>query len=336
MLIFVSACSSTEEDDGTDVQTGIGTSAASGTSGGSGVSGSDGNGPFGGGEIVDVGSFNVELRSSKDPNISSTTNVQGKVCDAPPIAGRMLAWELTAEEEGCQLLEPHAPFCDPPCEQGLTCIEDNQCVSPETCFDLGTVTLQGLQTETGENLITLTPIKNVYQVAGVRLVYPPFSEGTPIRIETTGGELDAFSIESTGIAPLELLMDGDVLVAPDQPITLEWVPAGPTGKSRIEVRLDISHHGGQKGEIVCDIEDIGSFNVPASLVTQLLNLGIAGYPVIEIMRVAIGTVVTSPGRVLLKMQTIESRQVQIPGLVSCSNDSDCPSGQACLDSFMCG
>mgnify|MGYP006173933529 CR=1 FL=1 len=32
-----------------------------------------------------------------------------------------------------------------------------------------------------------------------------------------------------------------------------WKPPGPTSLSRIEITMDLSHHGGSKGKIECDV-----------------------------------------------------------------------------------
>ena len=41
----------------------------------------------------------------------------------------------------------------------------------------------------------------------------------------------------------------------------------------MEVLLEISHHGGRKGQLVCRTDDNGSLMIPAELVTELINLG---------------------------------------------------------------
>ncbi len=286
----------------------------------------------------DLGTFNIELKQIEpdDPD-GKTTTVLGKICDDTPINLRLVIWEVKAEEAGCQVLEPSIPFCEQDCETGMFCVEGNVCAADPPCFDLGTVTIQGLQTQDGEETVTLTSVVKQYQLnaqAQNNLVFPPFSEADLIRLEATGGDLEPFAIETTGVKPLDLLSD-EVLLAPDQPTTLEWQPAQQQGNSRIEVRIDISHHGGQKGELFCDVEDTGSLEIPASLVTELINLGYAGYPTVDVTRRNTGSTSTTNGKIHLKISSTETRPVTIPGLVSCFESADCPTGQTCQDNMMC-
>jgi Cys-rich repeat protein len=121
-----------------------------------------------------------------------------------------------------------------------------------------------------------------------------------------------------------------------QAMALSWTPQGSAGKSRIQVKVEISHHGGAKGAINCDVEDTGSLSVAASLVTGLINLGVAGFPTVTLNRVSTGSTDITPGRVdLLVVQTVQ-RFLTIPGVVSCNTNADCPTGQTCTTTKLCG
>jgi hypothetical protein len=106
--------------------------------------------------------------------------------------------------------------------------------------------------------------------------------------------------------------------------------------SEIQIRLDISHHGGSKGKIECDVEDSGAFTLPAALVTELIALGVAGFPSFVIERRAIESAQLEHGRVALRIYEYAERFVTIPGLVSCTASEQCPMGQACRDDKTCG
>ena len=106
-----------------------------------------------------------------------------------------------------------------------------------------------------------------------------------------------FQIEGKSIAPLEL--SGPEVIALDgaEPLTLKWQPPSDRRASRIQVKVDISHHGGLKGVIECDVEDDGEALIEASLIDQLIALGTAGFPTINVNRVATGGVKIDPGTV---------------------------------------
>jgi hypothetical protein len=298
-----------------------------GAGGGSAAGGSAsqvGGGVTGGSAAIPgpVGRFVVELF----PDVATTT-VTGRVFEAPPPDD--MIWELTDGQGDCQLLEPRVPFCDPACENSI-CVEDDQCAPVPARRSVGTVTVQGLQLEGGGTEFTINPIgANPAYATAQEFAYPPFAEGDTVSVETSGGDYAPFQIESQGISPLEVLGGDEVPLETGQPVTLQWTPAGLAGVSRIRVVLNISHYGGQKGEIVCDTEDTGSLEIPASLATQLLELGYSGFPTIVIERRAVGSVENERGRVELVVNCLNERPVSIPGLISCNENSDCPEGQAC-------
>jgi hypothetical protein len=322
-FIFCFACTSSE--DGSDA----GGPIAGNGSGGAGSGGSAGT------ESDDsTGSiFTIKL----DP-LTETTNIQGQVCDARPLTDRLIVWDMTQEKEGCKLLEPRTPFCYPPCEVG-GCVEDYVCAAEHNCFDVGTVNIKGLQNAEGKESLSLRLVVKKYNPPSENLLYPPFAEGDPVRLEASGAEaVEAFSIESSGIAPLEVLTPDGVFMDYDTPVTLEWVPATIADNSRIEIRVDISHHGGQRGEIVCDVADTGSFEIPADMVTALMDLGYAGLPSLTVERFALGSTTIAQGRVDLRVSSIVEQMIDIPGLISCSEPGSaegCPEGQICQDDYRC-
>jgi hypothetical protein len=125
----------------------------------------------------------------------------------------------------------------------------------------------------------------------------------------------------------------------DQKVTLEWVPGAATIDSHIVVAVDISHHGGQTGEIDCDTSDSGSLEIAARLVTQLLDLNYAGFPHLTIARTTTAGTHIAQGRVELRISSAHTLSIEIAGLTSCMQVGDateCPMGQVCLANHTCG
>jgi hypothetical protein len=214
-------------------------------------------------------------------------------------------------------------------------VEDDTCQPYPTAHSAGSVTVTGLNLESGEASLVMTPIANNYQPpAGVKLLYPPADEGATIRLEASGDYFSAFTLEAKGVSPLELLND-TIPLAADSPVQLEWTPPGQAGISKVNVKLDISHHGGTKGMIECSAEDTGSLELPASLVTQLLDLGVAGFPTIIVARQSVGSTTIAAGRVEAIVSSQIERSVEIAGLTSCNDDSQCPDGQTCQSDLTC-
>ena len=288
----------------------------------------DGSGSPGGPDIEALfGGFDVALTQPAPgpgmPSPTPYTSVLGKFADGPRPPG--LLFELEQEEAGCQLLAIASPFCDPPCVQGQCNLED-ECVPYPQPADVGNVRVEGLG-----DPFTLTP-------TGASAVYmpresppfPPCNEGDPVRFET-----EAFDLESTCISPLELTVgDAPVRFKTGEPVALDWEPPQNDGETRIEIDVDLSHHGGTKGKIYCSIADTGTFQMPQELVDGLVELGLSGFPTISIARVSHTEL---PGRpeVTLTIQSSVVRPLDT-GLVSCAGDDDnCPDGLTCQPDFAC-
>jgi hypothetical protein len=161
------------------------------------------------------------------------------------------------------------------------------------------------------------------------LPHPPCQEGAEVRATS-----DTLTLESTCIAQLELTVDETPEVRAGEGVLVSWVPPGVADVSRVHIVLDVAHHGGKKGEVVCDVADTGSFEIPEPLVTSLVNLGLAGYPTILVTRIA-GAPGTAEPDVALTIASPIERLVNT-GVASCTDDTECPDGQSCRVDLTCG
>jgi len=321
-LAFTACSSDSGSDDGSG---GRGASASGGVSGRGTAGAASGDGT--------LGAFSIGLVRPRNAGSQGHTQLIGTVYKAPyPYA---VLWEPEREEGDCRLLVPSTPFCDPACDSGDVCVSRNRCLSYPEIANLGAVTVNGMRTASGDTQFTLSPLQGVYQPGSGTgtLPYPAFEPGASIRIETAGGDLPAFSLNGRGIAPLEVLTASPVRVSKDAPVELSWTPSPAAG--RITVKLDVSHHGGAKGLLECSTADDGSLSVPASLVTELLGLGVAGFPSIVLSRLETSEASLAVGKVNLIIESAHESAVEIPGLVSCTKAEDCSAGQTCTDARKC-
>lgn len=261
--------------------------------------------------------FEVEL----EPEYS---NVTGQVFDKPNPLPR-----LVIDEVGdCRLLEALKFECEPGCPTGETCVDGKTCVASASAVDVGTVEIEGLSAEVS---MTPGPAKD-YRFGG-DLPHPAFTPGAHVRLSTDGDEPLVFDV--LGVADFELLND-EIPVAADAPVSLRWAaPDVPSGG--IHVELDIGHHGGSPARIECEVEDDGELEIPASLVSQLFDYGVAGFPAVIITRSSVASVEVDAG--CIEFSAIADpleMEVSIDGVVSCSRDEDCPAGQTCTAGLLCG
>jgi hypothetical protein len=280
-----------------------------------------------------VGSFQVKLNAADAAlGTTATTSIVGKINDGPtPIT---TIWEAPQKDGDCTLTTPRVPFCTTPCGGSAACVEDDVCLAYPTVRSVGAVTMTGIKAIDGSTPLALLLVAGNYQAPpSVPLTYPAFAEGDAVTLAAAGEYYPAFSLSSKGIAPLALTSTGLALKS-GQPLALTWTK-GAESSAKIHVKLDISHHGGSKGQIECDTADSGALTVSAALISKLLKLGVAGYPTVIVTRHAIGSTAITPGRVELEISSTVEQTVTVDGLVSCSKNADCPDGQECQNDLSC-
>lgn len=272
------------------------------------------------------GGFNVALTQPApdpaNPDPTPFTSVFGKFADGPYPPGLLL--KLQQEEAGCQLLAVTSSFCDPACVQG-ECNLNNECVPYPQPRHVGDVRVEGL----GDPLVLSPAGGSAVYMPRMSPPFPPCDEGDPVRFEA-----DALTLQGTCISPLELTLgDEPVPFMTGESVELAWTPPKIADESHIEIEVDLSHHGGTKGEIHCDIPDTGSFQIPQDLVDGLIDLGLSGFPTLSISRVARSELPGRPEVTLTILSTVV-RQLDT-GLDSCATDENCPDGLTCEADFAC-
>lgn len=286
-----------------------------------------------------AGEFSLQLVAPVAATGSTTatdgfTALLGKVFSGP--TPESTVWDEVEASAGCKLLTPRVPFCDPGCGSGSVCVDDDRCQASPTAISVGKVTLRGVRTADGSDGFTADPIKNTYQTpVTIKLPYPAFAEGAAISLSAAGADVAGFVLGGRGIAPLALAGEGGFPIKTGMPLTLSWAAPVSADNSRVRVKLDISHHGGSKGKVECDVADNGALSIAASLVDKLVALGVAGFPTIVVTREAVASTPTSAGRVDLRTYSYVERAIEIDGLVSCSSVDDCPTGHLCRDDLTC-
>jgi Cys-rich repeat protein len=142
-------------------------------------------------------------------------------------------------------------------------------------------------------------------------------------------------VQTQCIAPLAVT-NPTITLESGKPFTLTWTPSS-VPSSRITVFLDLSHHGGSKGRVLCDAPDTGSLQIPGALLESLMSLGVTGYPRALFTRVLTGSTPVGSGQAELKLYSDRDYVAEIPGLVSCETDADCTSPEICqVPGQMCG
>ena len=270
--------------------------------------------------MTDVfGTITVNIEPTTEEDEGYTT-ILGRFLDGPTPPPVPL--ELDSEEGDCQLLVPSRPFCEA-CSPPSVCTADDECTPYPSPLTVGTLTLEGLGGET----LVIEPAANAYQTAA--LMNPPCEAGTPVMAST-----ESFELSATCIPELEVTGPDPIPVMTGEPVSVTWVAPEADAGSRIVIVLDVAHHGGKTGEVRCDVPDTGSFEIPASLVSALISLGLAGFPTIDVTRTSVGTDPNGRGvRLVVSSHVLRDADT---GVASCREDTDCPEGQTCQATLVCG
>ena len=169
--------------------------------------------------------------------------------------------------------------------------------------------------------------------AGDSLSYPPAEDGALV---TLTGEINGspLSIQTSGISPISV-DTADLPIGGEDDVVVLWSAPGGDSQSEMELLVDISHHGGVKGKVICTTADDGEHTIPASIIDDLIDLGVAGFPTLTYHRVARGTS-AAPHEIEFRVEQNVQISVAIDGLVSCTFDEDCPDGEVCQVDRSCG
>ena len=274
------------------------------------------------GASTEVGRFTVALNPAIDtapPYTSVSGTVRAGVYPSDVIE------TLKVGNASCAVYALALQSCSPVCGTNQVCIATDVCQDIPAKVSVGDVTVTGV----GPTTIALSQVSNQYQYAG-DVTYPGFNEGDSITLSATGGVYGAFSTSAKGVAPLVLGTDTYILTS-NTPITITWTPAAVSANTRVAFVMNLSHHIGTKGYLKCDAPDTGSLTIPAEQVTQLINLGVAGYPTFTVTRSSVGEATVSTGSVLLVVTGNARPALTVTGYDSCVGDTDCPAAKPYCD-----
>jgi hypothetical protein len=235
-------------------------------------------------------------------------------------------WITSAAEGTCRLLD--RPPCASACAEPTFCARGNRCASTPPRKDVGTISLHGLGVP-----LELTPLQGAYSWT-ITDPFPAFSPGTPITIETSGGDYAPFFLEARGVEALAF--DGaNLSFGRGRSLDFTWTP--PTRPSAARILAIVTLQPSALGPVIeCTLPDTGAASVPASLLDPLLALGINGTPHLYVSRRTVTSTNIAPGCVQLEVTATVKRNVAVDGVMLCDNDWRCPEPLTCHENFTCG
>lgn len=265
-----------------------------------------------------VGQFVIELGMG-------FTRVGGKVTDAVLLS--QVPEELAAAGQ-CRLLAAVVTSCEPACPVATeVCGRQGACVALPRGRDVGIITVHGLviPLQMAANAVT----RSYSDPVQAGLPHPGFVPGADLRINSAGGDYAPFELRGWGVSPLELGA-APIDIRRGQPTSLSWQAPSEPGPARLHVELNVNIHGATNSWIECDFPDTGTAQIPAELIDALMGLGLSGDPTLTATRRSATSLDIEPGCVEMFVLSELSVAVQVEGIVSCDQSSQCPEGQTCL------
>jgi hypothetical protein len=233
--------------------------------------------------------------------------------------------EELGAEAGCHLLRRNNAFCDPACQAGETCDFDGECIPYPDNQNLGTVTIGGLVED-----VVLTPVEPGYQYFQQQTPHPAFEAGNLIELRTWDTTFGSdIVLHGVGVEPISLGSATSWVVREDEDFAFTWEPPAVPGRSRIHVRLNIDQHGTTPVTLFCEFDDTGSATIPTSLISQLVNFGVTGFPNATVTRRTMDSTTMDAGCVQFEVSSPTSPDVLVDGFIPCNGPQDCPDGQEC-------
>lgn len=303
----------------------LATAACSGGGeGGGGTGASNGGGGSGGQAEMPV--FRGECASAEEIGYFAVQHetdysvVAGEVLDGV-VPSKILT--QVGKEGDCTLWQRKNPFCNPACNADQTCSQDGTCIPYPLPKSVGDVSVTGLQ-----KAVLMTPTMPPSTYFDTSLPHPAFSPGAAITLKATGGDYPGFTMYGQGFAPIEIPAM-TWLIKKDQPLAITWTPDNSAPNATIRVRLNVDQHGLSPVELVCELKDTGSAEIPASLLTQLVGFGVTGFPNGHLIRHTLDSVKVGPGCVRFEVFSHVLGVLEVADHIPCDATHPCPMGKTC-------
>lgn len=238
--------------------------------------------------------------------------------------------EVASEVGACQLLVPRNLICSA-CPSNQACAGEDECVDKPSKVSAGTLRVDGLlsEVEVAPNAITGDYSKTVVDP------YPAYNPGDTLTLRAQGDAVAAFEAELFGV-PALTSSSTSVAVKRGEGAVLSWdAESASAEETAVFVSFSVNVHGAVTGWIECTVPDTGEFEIPAELVTELIDLGSSGFPRVDLERRSSAVVALEPGCVELYVGSKVTLEIELDGLTSCHDDEDCADGEACNEELAC-
>lgn len=242
--------------------------------------------------------------------------------------------DVVKTQGDCILYQPPSLSCDPPCGPNERCDRSGKCIAAPRNQDLGKVYVRGMSKD-----LDIEPKEPGFHYVNEGTLPHPVTKGSQeLQLFVSDAPGGALALHAYGIEALEGTPT-KVKLEKGKDLDLVWTAAKDSERSKMLLSLNVNNHGAAASWITCAVPDTGSYALPGELIMALFDAGVSGFPSLEFNRVSIDSKSLSGDAdacLEFAVQSPVTIDVEVPGLVSCKDDSDCPEGQSCKDDLSCG
>ena len=265
---------------------------------------------------------------AEDADVTDYTKLYGQISDG---VNPTAVPEVLNEDGRCILYGPRNPFCDPGCAGGEVCSLDGVCKAAPQKQSAGTITVTGMAVDIS---LAAKAIINEYSTQ-FEDPFPGFSEDAALTLSAEGDVIEGFALTAGGVGLLTSDM-ASLHVESGSPAAVTWnAPDTLEEGDHVHIKLNVNTHGALAGWIECAVSDTGSFDIPDSLITEMMTLGLSGFPELVVSRRNADHTTIAEGCVEFIVKAQIKVPVDIPGLKSCSSSDDCDAGETCSTELVC-
>jgi hypothetical protein len=212
----------------------------------------------------------------------------------------------TSQEGDCMLLANYQrllDMCNPPCGPDEYC-DGMVCRTYPPHWNVGALTITGLN-----SAASLLP-DEYDNYLEQDLPADLFNEGAGITVSAAGGELGAFDLSATGVAPLDADFTVDLIAG--QPTTISWTPGTVDARVQLFLRTGIHRPSPPSAAVFCEVDDsAGQIVIPATIVDAFRSAAMLNQQPCELMRYTQD--IQNPfGQVELRVANVVSLQLNTP------------------------
>lgn len=163
----------------------------------------------------------------------------------------------------CVMFESDLGFCETPCDG--VCTSAGDCLPYPEQLSAGTLSVAGLSAP-----VAIEPAAgNYYSYYDAALASVP---GDLVTASAPGDAIAAFEVSATAPTPLRIPGLADLALTAGQDLVIEWTPADPDARVRLNLRSDTAGHGQYAPALIlCDVADVGALTVPRSLIDPFMD-----------------------------------------------------------------